>query len=189
MHIVSCRMQINNVFLQFFNKLWYAKEGAKDMMDRACADLPWQVRLNVDGNDIEIPSVSYNFFSCSHSRMSQLLLVVLIAFFEVAFLTHLPSFFQKKKSFRMLKVCLCLILGATWVELIYGKMTMNTMMILSYNQYMIKRLRLFVYVEHGIWENYRLALSTFFYFIIYMKCLTLNLEISLSLVLNLANRI
>ncbi|KAL0462235.1 UNVERIFIED_CONTAM: Diacylglycerol kinase [Sesamum latifolium] len=33
----------------------YAKEGARDMMDRACADLPWQVWLEVDEKDIEIP--------------------------------------------------------------------------------------------------------------------------------------
>ncbi|KAL9678262.1 hypothetical protein QQ045_016104 [Rhodiola kirilowii] len=40
---------------QFVNKLRYAKEGAKDIMDRACADLPWHVWLEVDGKDIEIP--------------------------------------------------------------------------------------------------------------------------------------
>ncbi|KAL0423810.1 UNVERIFIED_CONTAM: Diacylglycerol kinase [Sesamum radiatum] len=40
---------------QFVNKLRYAKEGARDMMDRACADLPWQVWLEVDEKDIEIP--------------------------------------------------------------------------------------------------------------------------------------
>ncbi|KAJ6289117.1 hypothetical protein OIU76_025004 [Salix suchowensis] len=34
---------------QFVNKLRYAREGARDMMDRACADLPWQVWLEVDG--------------------------------------------------------------------------------------------------------------------------------------------
>ncbi|KAL0921057.1 hypothetical protein M5K25_008088 [Dendrobium thyrsiflorum] len=40
---------------QFVNKLWYAKEGAKDIVDRTCADLPWQVSLEVDGNMVEIP--------------------------------------------------------------------------------------------------------------------------------------
>ncbi|XP_057971663.1 diacylglycerol kinase 2 isoform X2 [Malania oleifera] len=40
---------------QFVNKLWYAKEGARDIMDRTCADLPWQVWLEVDGRDVEIP--------------------------------------------------------------------------------------------------------------------------------------
>eukprot|EP01018_Ginkgo_biloba_P002968 Gb_31727 [translate_table: standard] len=40
---------------QFLNKLLYAKEGAKDIMDRTCADLPWQIRLEVDGVDIEVP--------------------------------------------------------------------------------------------------------------------------------------
>ncbi|KAK9167599.1 hypothetical protein Scep_002790 [Stephania cephalantha] len=41
---------------QFVNKLRYAKEGAKDIVDRTCADLPWQVRLEVDGKDVEIPT-------------------------------------------------------------------------------------------------------------------------------------
>lgn len=39
------------------NKLRYAKEGARDIMDRTCADLPWQVWLEVDGKDIQIPKV------------------------------------------------------------------------------------------------------------------------------------
>lgn len=43
---------------QFVNKLRYAKEGAKDMMDRTCAVLPWQVRLEVDGKYIDIPKES-----------------------------------------------------------------------------------------------------------------------------------
>ncbi|XP_068665318.1 diacylglycerol kinase 2 [Aristolochia californica] len=43
-------------YSQFVNKLRYAKEGAKDMMDRTCADLPWEVRLEVDGKEIEIPT-------------------------------------------------------------------------------------------------------------------------------------
>ncbi|CAL9181430.1 unnamed protein product [Musa hybrid cultivar] len=42
-------------YSQFVNKLRYAKEGAKDIMDRACADLPWQVKLEVDGHEVEIP--------------------------------------------------------------------------------------------------------------------------------------
>ncbi|KAK4790259.1 hypothetical protein SAY86_017563 [Trapa natans] len=40
---------------RFVNKLRYAKEGVKDIMDRACADLPWQAWLEVDGKDIPIP--------------------------------------------------------------------------------------------------------------------------------------
>ncbi|XP_031093924.1 diacylglycerol kinase 2 [Ipomoea triloba] len=40
---------------RFVNKLRYAKEGAKDIVDRTCADLPWQVWLEVDGKDIHIP--------------------------------------------------------------------------------------------------------------------------------------
>ncbi|KAF5482297.1 hypothetical protein F2P56_002879 [Juglans regia] len=45
-------------YSQFVNKLRYAKEGARDIMDRTCADLPWQVWLEVDGKDIEIPKDS-----------------------------------------------------------------------------------------------------------------------------------
>ncbi|KAK7358765.1 hypothetical protein VNO77_00704 [Canavalia gladiata] len=43
---------------QFLNKLRYAKEGARDILDRTCADLPWQVWLEVDGRDFEIPKDS-----------------------------------------------------------------------------------------------------------------------------------
>ncbi|XP_010274308.1 PREDICTED: diacylglycerol kinase 2-like isoform X2 [Nelumbo nucifera] len=42
-------------YSQFVNKLRYAKEGAKDIMDRTCADLPWEVCLEVDGKDVDIP--------------------------------------------------------------------------------------------------------------------------------------
>jgi hypothetical protein len=37
--------------IQFVNKLIYAREGAKDMMDRSCSDLPWHVSLEVDGGE------------------------------------------------------------------------------------------------------------------------------------------
>nr|XP_029124250.1 diacylglycerol kinase 1 isoform X2 [Elaeis guineensis] len=40
---------------QFMNKVLYAKEGAKCIMDRTFADFPWQIRLEVDGVEIEIP--------------------------------------------------------------------------------------------------------------------------------------
>ncbi|XP_071724550.1 diacylglycerol kinase 2-like [Rutidosis leptorrhynchoides] len=43
---------------QFLNKLRYAKEGAKDIMDRTCSELPWQVWLEVDGKDVQIPKDS-----------------------------------------------------------------------------------------------------------------------------------
>lgn len=54
------------LLLQFLNKLRYAKEGAKDIMDRTCADLPWEVRLEVDGKEVEIPKVIsiYLVFGC-----------------------------------------------------------------------------------------------------------------------------
>lgn len=40
---------------QFLNKMLYAKEGAKNIMDKTFADFPWQVRLEVDGVDVEVP--------------------------------------------------------------------------------------------------------------------------------------
>lgn len=40
---------------QFMNKVLYAREGAKGIMDRTFADFPWQVRVEVDGVEIEVP--------------------------------------------------------------------------------------------------------------------------------------
>ncbi|GAB4860845.1 Diacylglycerol kinase [Ancistrocladus abbreviatus] len=40
---------------QFMNKVLYAREGAKSIMDRTFADFPWQVRVEVDGTEIEVP--------------------------------------------------------------------------------------------------------------------------------------
>ncbi|KAK8471288.1 hypothetical protein PHAVU_003G185800 [Phaseolus vulgaris] len=40
---------------QFMNKVLYAREGAKSIMDRTYADLPWQIRVEVDGVEIEVP--------------------------------------------------------------------------------------------------------------------------------------
>lgn len=39
------------------NKVLYAREGAKNIMDRTFADLPWQLRVEVDGVEIEVPEV------------------------------------------------------------------------------------------------------------------------------------
>jgi diacylglycerol kinase (ATP) len=39
------------------NKMLYAKEGAKDLVDRACADLPYHLHLHVDGLEVPIPEV------------------------------------------------------------------------------------------------------------------------------------
>lgn len=44
--------------MQFMNKVLYAREGAKSIMDRTFADLPWQIRVEVDGVEIEVPEVS-----------------------------------------------------------------------------------------------------------------------------------
>ncbi|KAL1810206.1 hypothetical protein DCAR_0729876 [Daucus carota subsp. sativus] len=40
---------------QFMNKVLYAREGAKTLMDRSFADYPWQVRVEVDGAEVEVP--------------------------------------------------------------------------------------------------------------------------------------
>uniref|UniRef100_A0A5B7ANH8 Diacylglycerol kinase n=1 Tax=Davidia involucrata TaxID=16924 RepID=A0A5B7ANH8_DAVIN len=40
---------------QFMNKVLYAREGAKSIMDRTFEDFPWQVRVEVDGVEIEVP--------------------------------------------------------------------------------------------------------------------------------------
>lgn len=42
-------------YSQFLNKVLYAREGAKFIMDRTFADFPWQIRLEVDGNEVEVP--------------------------------------------------------------------------------------------------------------------------------------
>ncbi|KAJ0548565.1 putative diacylglycerol kinase (ATP) [Helianthus annuus] len=39
----------------FMNKVLYAREGARTIMDRTFADYPWQVKVEVDGVDIEVP--------------------------------------------------------------------------------------------------------------------------------------
>ena len=40
------------------NKVLYAREGARNIMDRTFEDFPWQVRVEVDGVDVEVPEVS-----------------------------------------------------------------------------------------------------------------------------------
>ncbi|MCO5572831.1 hypothetical protein L7F22_026590 [Adiantum nelumboides] len=40
---------------QFMNKMLYAKEGARYIVDRTCANLPWQLRLFIDGSEVHIP--------------------------------------------------------------------------------------------------------------------------------------
>ncbi|CAM8902573.1 unnamed protein product [Rhodiola kirilowii] len=40
---------------QFMNKVLYAREGAKGIMDRTFEDFPWQIRVEVDGVEIEVP--------------------------------------------------------------------------------------------------------------------------------------
>ncbi|KAJ4959736.1 hypothetical protein NE237_019646 [Protea cynaroides] len=40
---------------QFMNKVLYAREGAKNIMDRTLVDFPWLVRVEVDGDEIEVP--------------------------------------------------------------------------------------------------------------------------------------
>lgn len=44
------------------NKVLYAREGAKSIMDRTLVDFPWQVRVEVDGVEIEVPEVNATWF-------------------------------------------------------------------------------------------------------------------------------
>jgi len=45
------------------NKVLYAREGARSIMDRTFEDFPWQVRVEVDGVDIEVPEVSHRYLT------------------------------------------------------------------------------------------------------------------------------
>ena len=45
------------------NKVLGAREGSEGIMDRMIADFPWQVRVEVDGVEIEVPEVSINMIS------------------------------------------------------------------------------------------------------------------------------
>ena len=40
------------------NKVLYAREGAKNIMDNTFDDFPWDVKLKIDGSKIDIPQVS-----------------------------------------------------------------------------------------------------------------------------------
>lgn len=44
--------------MQFMNKVLYAREGAKGIIDRTFAEFPWEIQVEVDGVAIEIPEVS-----------------------------------------------------------------------------------------------------------------------------------
>lgn len=43
--------------VQFMNKVLYAREGAKSIMDRTFADFPFEVLVEVDGVEVEVPEV------------------------------------------------------------------------------------------------------------------------------------
>ncbi|CAM0949394.1 unnamed protein product [Alopecurus aequalis] len=45
-------------YSQFMNKVLYAKEGAKNMMDNMFYYFPWEVKLEIDGSNIDIPQDS-----------------------------------------------------------------------------------------------------------------------------------
>uniref|UniRef100_A0A0E0FDF3 Multifunctional fusion protein n=1 Tax=Oryza meridionalis TaxID=40149 RepID=A0A0E0FDF3_9ORYZ len=45
-------------YSQFMNKVLYAKEGAKNMMDNTFDYFPWDVKLEIDGSKINIPQDS-----------------------------------------------------------------------------------------------------------------------------------
>lgn len=43
--------------MQFMNKVLYAREGAKNIMDRTLANFPKQIKLEVDGVEVDLPEV------------------------------------------------------------------------------------------------------------------------------------
>lgn len=80
------------------NKLRYAKEGARDIMDRTCADLPWQVWLEVDGKDIQIPKVHQVVFTNILKNFSFHLV------FKCSCLTFLCLLFQDAEGLIVLNI-------------------------------------------------------------------------------------
>jgi hypothetical protein len=49
------------------NKVLYAREGAKNIMDNTFDYFPWDVKLELDGSKIDIPQVHALPFLCSFS--------------------------------------------------------------------------------------------------------------------------
>jgi diacylglycerol kinase (ATP) len=47
------------------NKVLYAREGAKNIMDNTFDYFPWDVKLVIDGSKIDIPQVSAPHLLCS----------------------------------------------------------------------------------------------------------------------------
>lgn len=61
MFLLLPRVKTWSTEFQFMNKVLYAREGARSFMDRTLADFPWQVRVEVDGVEIEVPEVCTSF--------------------------------------------------------------------------------------------------------------------------------
>jgi hypothetical protein len=53
------------------NKVLYAREGAKNIMDNMFDYFPWDIKLEIDGSKITIPQVSL----CSSSLLCFLLMI------------------------------------------------------------------------------------------------------------------
>lgn len=73
--------------MQFMNKVLYAREGAKNIMDRTFVDFPWQVRVEVDGVEIEVPEVSLLSINnlrfvhiCLCDIAAQIMIVIIFSF-------------------------------------------------------------------------------------------------------------
>jgi hypothetical protein len=47
------------------NKVLYAREGAKNIMDNTFDCFPWDVKLEIDGSKIDIPQASASHFDYS----------------------------------------------------------------------------------------------------------------------------
>lgn len=68
------------------NKVLYAREGARSIMDRTFADLPWQVRVEVDGVEIEVPEVRAQHLIYSIDLLFSMLIKLLIFWYLKYFL-------------------------------------------------------------------------------------------------------
>lgn len=67
------------------NKVLYAREGAKSIMDRTFVDFPWQVHVEVDGVEIEVPEVSVK---CKANAKLQNSCEKFMSFFYLLLLCH-----------------------------------------------------------------------------------------------------
>ena len=75
------------------NKVLYAREGAKNIMDNTFDCFPWDVKLEIDGSKIDIPQAS-----ASHCDYSSLLFLR-FGVNKLFWLAYLQERIHKKPSY------------------------------------------------------------------------------------------